>query len=197
MNRITMKKSLIIVALLCAVVFSITIFSGCVIWKNPEPAELEPVKYVYVKDGDTIGVTGMDGGSFTVRLIGIDAPESVAPESYTEKTGKENSEYGEKASEHLTLMLKDCDLLYLEYDEERKDSYDRILAYVHLTNQADITNTANYKMLQDGYAVTMEIVPNVKYCKDLKAAEEDAENASRGLWQYGNFMNAVAGKTSP
>ena len=172
----------------CAALFVAAMLSGCVKWKNPELAELEPVKYVYAKDGDTIGVTGMDGESFTVRLIGIDAPESVAPESYTEKTGKENSEYGEMAAEHLTLMLKDCDLLFLEYDEEQKDSYDRFLAYVYLNDSANITNSVNYKMLEDGYAVTMEIAPNVKYCKELKAAEEDAKNAGRGLWKYGDFM---------
>lgn len=164
-----------------------TLFSGCAKWKNPEPAELEPVKYVYAKDGDTIGVTNMSGESLTVRLIGIDAPESVAPESYTEKTGKENNEYGEKAAEHLTLMLKDCDLIYLEYDQEMMDSYDRVLAYVHLTDSPDITNTANYRMLDDGYAITMEIAPNVKYCKEFLEAEKGAMNAGRGLWGLGAF----------
>ena len=91
-------------------------------------------------------------------------------------------------------MLKDCDLLFLEYDEEQKDSYDRFLAYVYLSDSAGITNSVNYKMLEDGYAVTMEIAPNVKYCKELKAAEEDAKNAGRGLWKYGDFMNAGTGK---
>ena len=111
-----MKKNRIsrMTAVFCAVLVATVMLSGCVTRINPEPTVLEPVKYVYVKDGDTIGVTGMDGESFTVRLIGIDAPESVAPESYSEKTGKENSEYGEMSAEHLTLMLKDCDLLFLE-----------------------------------------------------------------------------------
>ena len=194
MKRMTKNRIARMTAVFCAVLVATVMLSGCVMRINPEPTVLEPVKYVYVKDGDTIGVTGMDGESFTVRLIGIDAPESVAPESYTEKTGKENSEYGEMSAEHLTLMLKDCDLLFLEYDEEQKDSYDRFLAYVYLSDSAGITNSVNYKMLEDGYAVTMEIAPNVKYCKELKAAEEDAKNAGRGLWKYGDFMNAGTGK---
>lgn len=194
MKRMTKNRIARMTAVFCAVLVATVMLSGCVTRIKPEPTVLEPVKYVYVKDGDTIGVTGMDGESFTVRLIGIDAPESVAPESYTEKTGKENSEYGEMAAEHLTLMLKDCDLLFLEYDEEQKDSYDRFLAYVYLSDSADITNSVNYKMLEDGYAVTMEIAPNVKYCKELKAAEEDAKNAGRGLWKYGDFMNSGTGK---
>ena len=180
-------KALKNLAILNIVFIVVTMLSGCVKWKEPEPAVLSPVKYVYVKDGDTIGVTGMDGVSFSVRLIGIDAPESVAPESYTEKTGKENSEYGKIASDHLTFMLKDSDLLYLEFDEELTDSYNRTLAYVHLEDVADVENTANFKMLEEGYAVTMEIVPNVKYCKELKSAEEDAQNSNRGLWKNGNF----------
>ena len=194
MKRMTKNRIARMTAVFCAVLVATVMLSGCVMRINPEPTVLEPVKYVYVKDGDTIGVTGMDGEGFSVRLIGIDAPESVAPESYTEKTGKENSEYGEMSAEHLTLMLKDCDLLFLEYDEEQKDSYDRFLAYVYLSDSAGITNSVNYKMLEDGYAVTMEIAPNVKYCKELKAAEEDAKNAGRGLWKYGDFMNAGTGK---
>ncbi len=171
------------------VLFAAILLTGCMTIKEVTPAELEPVKYVYAKDGDTIGVTGMDGESFTVRLIGIDAPESVAPETYTEKSGKENGTFGKTAAEYLTLILKDCDLLFLEYDEERKDPYDRVLAYVYLTNNADITESVNYKMMKDGYAVSMEIAPNVKYCKDLKAAENDAKSAGRGLWRHGDFIN--------
>ena len=178
------------IRVLFVVLLAALLFPGCVFTGKVTPAELEPVKYVYAKDGDTIGVTGMDGESFTVRLIGIDAPESVAPEKYTEKSGKENSTYGEMAAEYLTLMLKDSDLLFLEYDEERKDRYDRVLAYVYLNDTADIKESVNYKMMQDGYAVSTEIAPNVKYCKELKAAEDAAKSAGRGLWQYGDFMNA-------
>ena len=40
------------------------------------PTTLAPVTYTVVKvgDGDTVDVAASDGDSFTVRLIGIDAP---------------------------------------------------------------------------------------------------------------------------
>ena len=72
-------------------------------------------------------------------------------EVYTEKTGKENSEYGEMASKHLEELLKDSDILYLKYDKERVDQYDRVFAYVFASDNGDITGMVNRWMVKDGY----------------------------------------------
>ena len=175
-------------ATILLVLFAALIFSGC-FTVEIKPTELDPVKFVYAMDGDTIVVSNRDGVDYTVRLIGIDAPESVAPESYTEKTGKENSRYGKMAADYLTHILEDHNYLYLEYDQELKDPYDRMLAYVYLSDRTNILDSVNYKMIIDGYAVSMEVEPNVKYCKELKKAEDDAKAAVSGLWQYGDFMS--------
>ena len=89
MKRMTKNRIARMTAVFCAVLVATVMLSGCVTRINPEPTVLEPVKYVYVRDGDTIGVTGMDGEGFSVRLIGIDAPESVAPESYKKTVNTE------------------------------------------------------------------------------------------------------------
>ena len=54
---------------------------------------------IRVIDGDTI-VVNIDNIEYTVRLIGIDTPESVAPDVYLEATGKKNTKEGLLASEY-------------------------------------------------------------------------------------------------
>lgn len=148
----------------------------------------------YVKDGDTISVKEADGNLVTVRLIGIDAPESVAPESYKDKTGKENNVYGEKAADHLKELLGDTETLYLEFDQERADKYDRLLAYVYLTDSGSFDDMVNAGMLSDGYATVMEIAPNTKYADRFLELKDEAEKQGSGLWQFGDFMKAEGNK---
>ena len=154
-----------------------------------EPEQvLQKVELAYIKDGDTIAVRESDGNVVTVRLIGIDAPESVAPENYTERTGKENSEYGEMASEHLEKLLMGSDVVYLKYDKERVDQYDRVLAYVYASDDGDITGMVNGWMVKDGYATALTIEPNTKYADQFEFYEKTAKDARRGLWQYEEFV---------
>jgi micrococcal nuclease len=82
-----------------------------------------PYDVVSVIDGDTI-IVKSDGGDVHVRLIGIDTPESVASDGY-----KVNTPEGDKASEY-TRNLLEGNSVYLEYDKEQTDSYQRTLAYV-------------------------------------------------------------------
>ena len=79
----------------------------------------------------------IDGeGDKKVRLIGVDTPESVAWAEYLEKTGKEKTEEGKDASEFVkNLLNKEIDgiggMLYVQYDVDKYDKYERILAYVY------------------------------------------------------------------
>ena len=57
-------------------------------------AALTQVSYVRAKDGDTIVVSDDSGEEITVRLIGVDTPESVNPDE------NKNNEYGEIASKY-------------------------------------------------------------------------------------------------
>ena len=179
-----MKKLIAIILSLFVLLF---VFGGCYAMPAEPEQVLQKVELSYIKDGDTIVVKDADGNVVTVRLIGIDAPESVAPEAYTEKTGKENSEYGEMASKHLEELLKDSDVLYLKYDEERKDQYDRVLAYVFASNNGDITGMVNGWMVKDGYATVLTIEPNTKYAEQFEFYQKTAKDAGRGLWEYEEF----------
>ena len=82
---------------------------------------------VRVVDGDTI-VVRMNNEDYKVRLIGINTPESVAPETY--RTA--NSTEGMEASELVKAMLSDVTTVYLQKDVSDTDQYDRLLRYVWL-----------------------------------------------------------------
>ena len=94
-----------------------------------------PVKVAYGIDGDTIKVY-WDGTKKSVRLIGIDTPETRHnPHIEKQKTqlGKREEviiELGKQAKEKLKEYIKPNQVVYLEFDIEKTDRYGRLLAYV-------------------------------------------------------------------
>ncbi len=124
---------------------------------TPQPTQLTAVVVKRVVDGDTF-VIDNGGEEIRVRLIGIDTPESVAPDEYLEKTGKQNTEAGKTASE-FTKSLIEGKTVYLEFDASREDKYGRLLAYAYLEDGRMIQDI----LLQTGYAQLMTVPPNVKY----------------------------------
>lgn len=131
-----------------------------------------PYELLYVVDGDTLAID-LDGEAVTVRLIGIDAPESVHPDP------ERNSPEGEKASRYLKKLLADSDgQLYLEYDLQRTDDYGRTLAYVYLS---DGETMLQEELLRAGMATTLTIYPNIKYADRFYALLQDVrENKAVG-----------------
>jgi micrococcal nuclease len=120
-----------------------------------------------VVDGDTVMVDGV-----RVRLIGIDAPESVKPDSPVEC-------YGPEASAELKRVLPRGTPVLLEYDVERTDQYGRTLAYVWLT---DPLRLVNLDLVRDGFATVYTFPPSVGHLAELEAAEADAGRDGLGLW---------------
>ena len=148
--------------------------------------DLEEVSLVYVVDGDTLVVTGSDGLEYKVRLIGVDTPESVHSDA------SRNNEFGESASTHTKELLHDVDTLYLEYDTQVTDKYNRTLAYVWLTNDtSDINNMLNARILSDGYAVDKVYEPNHRYAEHFAQICQDANDAHAGLWQTEGYHALV------
>ncbi len=134
-----------------------------------------PYEVVKVVDGDTIKLD-IDGETTTVRLIGIDTPESVHPDQ------TKNVPEGKLASEHTKDLLGKSDV-FIEYGEEPYDRYGRVLAYVYI----DDDTMVNAEILNDGYAQVYTIKPNNKYEEYFKQLEDDARTHDRGLWSTGIF----------
>lgn len=134
---------------------------------------LEEVSLKRVVDGDTLIVTNSNGEDMRVRLIGIDTPESVHPDE------SKNTLDGDIASEYTKSLLEVGQILYLEYDVDQLDVYNRTLAYVWLTNDVDSNNIEsisnhmlNAKLVADGYAVAKRFAPNVKYAEIFENLEK-------------------------
>ena len=167
MKRSLVKISLVVLVVVVAVAFAYATFSKVI----PTSVELERATVISIVDGDTLYVqTENTQGPQKVRLIGVDSPESVAPKSYLDKTGKENSEEGVSASDFVKTQISEGDTVFLEYDTSREVKYGRTLAYVWLevpNNTQDITEVAtkmlNGILLEKGYAEVMTVAPNVAY----------------------------------
>lgn len=89
-----------------------------------DPATFDRVTVRHVVDGDTLAVAREDGEHVSVRMVGIDTPESVAPQK------ERNCEEGVQASDHMKELVGEGDVLWLQYDTSVADQYGRPLAYV-------------------------------------------------------------------
>lgn len=156
---------IVIVAVICLKIFNNNEIYG-------------PYSLVYVIDGDTI-MADIDGKTVKIRLIGIDAPESV------HQNEELNTEEGKDASETLKSLFGDKQI-YLEYDEDRYDQYGRVLAYVYLSDKKTMVNR---EMVERGYARVVLYEPNSKYYSDLSRLEDIARFKRNGLWGTGYFRN--------
>ncbi|MFD2612900.1 thermonuclease family protein [Paenibacillus gansuensis] len=126
---------------------------------------LETVKRMV--DGDTLET----GSGNKVRLIGVNTPETVKPNSPVEFFAKEASEYSKT---RLTGRK-----VYLFQDTGNTDRYGRWLRYVFIAGESEMFNE---ELLRKGYANTMTVPPNVMYAKRFVKLEREAREAGTGLW---------------
>ena len=125
---------------------------------------------VRVVDGDTVDVR-VGGREETVRLIGIDTPETVDPRSPVEC-------FGEEASARTKALLPAGTAVRLVADVEPRDRYERLLAYVY----RDDGTFVNLALVEDGYASVATYPPNVAHQEEFTAAAARARDEGRGLW---------------
>ena len=122
---------------------------------------------VQVVDGDTVVLAG----GIKVRVLGIDAPEM-------EKDGRPADFLAHKAKATLTELTLNR-TVGLSYDRLRYDHYGRLLAYLWLSDQTLV----NAELVRRGLARVYFIAPNLRYQKELLAAQQEAIGAQRGVWQ--------------
>lgn len=128
-----------------------------------------------VIDGDTI-VISKDGVFETIRMIGIDTPETVHPSKSIQCFGLESSN---KTKEWLTNSR-----VSLEFDEVagERDKYNRLLAYVFRSDGLFV----NLELIKQGYAYEYTYQgQEYQYKEDFKIAEDEARETEAGLWADG------------
>jgi len=128
------------------------------------------VKHVY--DGDTITLQNGD----RVRLLGINTPE-------IESRHRQGGEGGQRAKQWLQDRLQQGSV-FLEYDQQKKDKYGRLLAHLFLENGEHL----NKQLVQSGLATLSIIPPNLRYSAELEAAESMASQQGLGIWNMASYQ---------
>jgi endonuclease YncB( thermonuclease family) len=137
-------------------------------WPDP-PRDAVSAEVRRVTDGDTFVAT-VRGRQERIRVIGVDTPESVAPNRPDEPFGEESAEF---ARRHLS-----GETVRLAGDAQPRDRYGRMLAYVWL---ADGTFW-NALLVAEGYAQQLTVPPNVTYAGLFGRLVREARSGNRGLW---------------
>jgi micrococcal nuclease len=138
----------------------------------PRPADglRGPYPVVRVVDGDTI-IVRTPSGDERVRMIGIDTPESVAPNRPVECFGPEASAE--------TARLLDGAAVDLEMDpgQGERDRYDRLLAYVWRGDRL-----INLDLIASGFGYEYTYDDAYAYQREFQDAERRARATQEGLW---------------
>lgn len=108
----------------------------------------------------------------TVRLLGIDTPETVDPNRPEQCFGKE-------ASTHLSQVLPPGTAIRLERDLEARDHYGRLLGYIY---RRDDDLFVNVDLVTRGLADISLYEPNTTYRREFENAVTTARTQARGLW---------------
>jgi len=131
-----------------------------------------PATVTRVVDGDTIHVSSR-GFDTTVRLLGIDTPETKRPETVVECGGPAAS----RRAEHLLRPGQPVTLV-TDPTQATRDRFGRLLAYVSIQGRE-----VNRLLVERGYACVLHIPPDGDARADeFTALETAAKAARRGLW---------------
>ncbi len=135
--------------------------------------DFDPRQHVVprVVDGDTIKVL-IEGRSETVRLLGINTPESVDPRRPVQCFGREASARMEALVEGRRVHLA------TDPAEDRYDRNGRLLAYVWLTDGTLV----NLEMIRGGYANEADYGAPYAYRELFRAEADRARAEGLGLW---------------
>jgi len=147
--------------------------SGGMGGQNPQiPIGAIPAVVVSVSDGDTIKVD-MGGQVETVRLLGVDTPETVHPSKPVEC-------YGPEASAFTKSQMAIGGTVYVELDEltGERDRYGRLLAHVWRVDGA----LHNEQLITQGYAIHNDYGNSSSHKARYVSAESQAQSYGVGLW---------------
>ncbi len=145
-----------------------TLLPSC---KSQQESQPDIATIARVVDGDTI-ILRLQNQTETVRLLGIDTPETVHPTKPVEC-------FGPEASAFTKATLKIGSQVKLVRDVESRDRYQRLLVYLYL---ADGT-LFNQLLIDQGFARTLSIEPNTAFATQFANRESSARSRRVGLWQ--------------
>ena len=128
-----------------------------------------------------------DGETDTVRLLGVDTPETtlgdVSPDEYegfpeTQAARDHLFNWGQRASSYAVDQLNGQQVrVVTDPESDRRGSFDRLLAYIFV-------NGANFNrgLLEDGYARVYDSSFSLR--GEFDGVESQARSNDVGLWDY-------------
>ncbi|OGG41600.1 hypothetical protein A2837_00200 [Candidatus Kaiserbacteria bacterium RIFCSPHIGHO2_01_FULL_46_22] len=137
----------------------------------PQESLTDSYEVLKVIDGDTI-VVNKNGISETIRMIGVDTPETVHPSKAVQCFGVEAS------SQTKSWLVGQSVRLEIDSSQGERDKYGRMLAYVFRADGLFI----NQELIAKGFAYEYTYNLPYKYQAEFKAAEEKARTDKQGLW---------------
>ncbi|MFM8236609.1 MAG: thermonuclease family protein [Actinomycetota bacterium] len=158
------------------VITVIVVLLGAAAWGRhvgSASAGVIPARVVRTFDGDTVEVLVGRGDAArpeTVRMLGVDTPETHHPRKPVQC-------FGPEAAAFTAARLPPGTAVRLELDVEQRDRYGRLLAHV-LVDDARFGD----ELLRAGYARLLVIAPNGAHAREMLRAELEARSAGRGLW---------------
>ncbi len=128
---------------------------------------------IRVIDGDTVEAS-ISGSKQTIRVIGIDTPETVDPRKRVEC-------FGTEASKQAKLYFEGNEQIWLESDSTQsdRDKYGRLLRYI-FTDDGSVDY--GRVMITLGYANEYTYSNPYKYQSIYQQAEQEARDGKKGLW---------------
>ncbi len=133
-----------------------------------------PARVTKHVDGDTVHVTIADPpaglhSSETIRLLGVDTPETVDPRKPVQIFGKEASDFTENR-----LLGKE---VLLAFDWDLRDAYGRLLAYIYLPDGTCF----NAELIREGYGRAYLVYP-FHFLEEFRNLDRKARESRKGLW---------------
>jgi micrococcal nuclease len=128
------------------------------------PAGAEAATVTRITDGDTIDLRTDSGASDTIRLIGVNSPES-------------DECFSEEAALVLATLIPVGTDLAVTVDTTNRDQFGRMLRYLWIGGMS-----VNEELVRRGAALSREYPPDTALAARFDAAEEEAQAAERGMW---------------
>ncbi|ODR81510.1 nuclease [Haladaptatus sp. W1] len=143
-----------------------------------------------VSDGDTVTVQFADGSTESIRILGIDTPEKTSNSSaeriqewegiesmtYLQTWGSNATDFGKSELSGATVELS------FDQNEPLRDTYGRVLGYIHYDATGDGTRDDFYNLRTVETGNARVYGSGSSYHDDIWRAEDTARSNGTGLW---------------
>lgn len=141
---------------------------------KPKQAAIEKQPGLYpitrFVDGDTITVD-MNGTKETIRMIGVDTPETHKPNTPVQCYGPEASAYTKGLIGNKSVRLQ------ADPTNQNRDRYGRLLRYVYLPDGRLVQK----EIIANGYGFAYTLFPFTKKDEFVRT-EASAQQSTKGIW---------------